>query len=217
MKIITIPPQGVFAVNSYLVISEAGNAALIDAPQGAERLLAEVNKNGAVLKKILLTHGHCDHIESLAEIAEETGAEVYVHTLDAPKLTDSYTNLSDYFDNYLHGAAGYDKALTVNDGDIITLDELSFKVMHTPGHTGGSVCYIIGDVIFSGDTLFKSSVGRTDMPDGDTAKLLESLKRLAEFKGEHEDYRLLSGHGAESSLSREKNSNPYMNGSMFDY
>ncbi len=218
MKIITIPPQGVFAVNSYLVISEAGNAALIDAPQGAERLLAEVKKNGAVLKKILLTHGHCDHIESLADIAAESGAEVYIHTLDAPKLTDSYTNLSDYFDNYLHGAAGYDKAITaVDEGDIITLDELSFTVMHTPGHTSGSVCYIIGDVIFSGDTLFKGSVGRTDMPDGDTSKLLESLKKLSEFKGEHEDYRLLSGHGGESTLSREKSGNPYMSGSMFDY
>lgn len=218
MKIITIPPQGVFAVNCYLVISEAGNAALIDAPQGAERLLAEVKKNGAVLKKILLTHGHCDHIESLADIAEETGAEVYVHTLDATKLTDSYTNLSDYFADYLHDAARqYDKALTVNDGDVITLDELSFKVMHTPGHTGGSVCFILGDVIFSGDTLFKGSVGRTDMPDGDTSKLLESLKKLADFKGEYEDYRLLSGHGGESTLNREKNRNPYLNGSMLDY
>ncbi len=215
MKIITIPPQGVFAVNSYLVISEKGNAALIDAPAGGERILAEARKNGAEIKKILITHGHCDHIESLAEIAEETGAQVYIHTLDAPKLTDSYTNLSDYFSDYLHGSAWqYDKAETITDGDIITLDELSFTVMHTPGHTGGSVCYIIGDVMFSGDTLFKSSVGRTDMPDGDTAKLLQSLKRLAEIDG---DYRLLSGHGGESKLSREKISNPYMSGSMFDY
>lgn len=218
MKIITIPPQGVFAVNSYLVISEAGNAVLVDAPQGAERLMAEAEKNGASLKKILLTHGHCDHIESLAEIAKKTGAEVYIHTLDAPKLTDSYTNLSDYFGDYLdHSAEPYDKALTVNDGDVITLDELSFKVMHTPGHTSGSVCFIIGDVIFSGDTLFKNSIGRTDMPDGDTEKLLDSLKKLADFKGEHEDYRLLSGHGGETTLNREKNENPYMSGSMFDY
>lgn len=217
MKIITIPPEGVFAVNSYLVISEAGNAVLVDAPQGAERLMAEAERNGAAVKKILLTHGHCDHIESLAEIAEKTGAEVYIHTLDAPKLTDSYMNLSDYFAGYIREAAGYDKALTVNDGDVITLDELSFAVMHTPGHTSGSVCYIIGDVIFSGDTLFKGSVGRTDMPDGDTEKLLDSLKKLADFKGEHEDCRLLSGHGGESSLSREKLSNPYMSGSMFDY
>ncbi len=218
MKIITIPPQGVFAVNCYLVISEAGNAVMIDAPQGAERLIAEAEKNGARLKKILLTHGHCDHIESLAEIVRETGAEVYVHTLDAPKLTDSYTNLSEFFSAYLdHSAEPFDGAVTVNDGDVITLDELSFTVMHTPGHTGGSVCYVVRDVIFSGDTLFKNSIGRTDMPDGDTVKLLESLKRLSDFKGEYEDYRLLSGHGGESTLNREKNSNPYMSGSMFDY
>lgn len=218
MKIITIPPQGIFAVNCYLVISEAGNAALIDAPEGAERILAAAEKNGVKIKKILLTHGHCDHIESLAEIAAATGAEVYIHELDAGKLTDSYTNLSEFFANYLEKSAEpYRGAICLSDGDTVELDELKFTVLHTPGHTSGSICYIIEDVIFSGDTLFKNSIGRTDMPDGDQLALFDSLKRLEEFRGEHEDYRLLSGHGAESTLKREKNNNPFLNGNMFDY
>lgn len=218
MKIITVPPQGIFAVNCYLVVSEAGNAALIDAPEGAERILAAAAKIGVKIKKILLTHGHCDHIESLAELASATGAEVYIHELDAGKLTDSYTNLSEFFSGYLDKPAEpYRGAVCLSDGDTVKLDELTFTVLHTPGHTSGSVCYIVGDVMFSGDTLFKNSIGRTDMPDGDQITLFESLKRLEGFRGEHEDYRLLSGHGSETTLMREKNNNPFLNGNMFEY
>ncbi len=218
MKIITVPPQGIFAVNCYLVVSDAGNAALIDAPEGAERILAAAEKNGVKIKKILLTHGHCDHIESLAGLASATGAEVYIHEMDAGKLTDSYTNLSQFFSEYLEKPAeSYNGAVCLSDGDNVKLDELTFTVLHTPGHTSGSVCYVIGDVIFSGDTLFKNSIGRTDMPDGNQITLFESLKRLENFRGEHEDYRLLSGHGSETTLVREKNNNPFLNGNMFDY
>ncbi len=218
MKIITIPPQGIFAVNCYLVVSEAGNAALIDAPEGAERILAAAEKNGVKIKKILLTHGHCDHIESLAELASAAGAEVYIHEMDAGKLTDSYTNLSEFFSEYLENpATPYGDAVCLSDGDTVELDELKFTVLHTPGHTSGSVCYIIDDVMFSGDTLFKNSIGRTDMPDGNQITLFESLKRLEDFRGEYGDYRLLSGHGSETTLMREKNNNPFLNGNMFDY
>lgn len=215
MKIISVPTQGVFAANCYIVVSSAGNAVMIDCPWGAERLLAEVKKSGASLKKILLTHGHCDHIESLADIAEATGAEVYIHKFDAPKLTDPYLNLSEYFSSYLdEPVKPYDKAIPVSDGDAITLDELEFKVMHTPGHTSGSVCFLAGDVMFSGDTVFHDSVGRTDMPDGNYTMLTESLEKLRQLD---RDYRILSGHGGETTLSREKNRNPFLSGNMFDY
>ena len=215
MKIIKIPPAGMFEVNCYIVISDEGNAVLIDAPEGAERILAAIEKSGGKLKKILLTHGHCDHIESLAEIAEKTGAEVYIHTFDAPKLTDSRMNLSDYFAMYLDAPAKhYDKAITVNDGDVIPQDELGFKVLHTPGHTSGCVCYIIGDVMFSGDTLFKDSIGRTDMPDGNYSVLAKTLSALTEIE---ENYRVLPGHNEETTLDREKSHNPFLGGNMFDY
>ena len=213
MKTVMINSGGIFGTNCYLVISDSGNAALIDAPRGGERILAEAEKNGASIKKILLTHGHCDHIESLAFLAKETGAEVYIHEMDEKKLSDDYLDLSEYFSDY------YDKpvehfsgAKKVSDGDIITLDELSFKVLHTPGHTSGSVCYICDEAMFSGDTLFKMSAGRTDMPDGNSIKLNESLKMLDNLG---KDYVLLSGHGDRSTLSNERKFNPFMKG--FDY
>ncbi|MDE5742044.1 MAG: MBL fold metallo-hydrolase [Oscillospiraceae bacterium] len=215
MKIIKIPSMGAFEVNCYLIVSEAGNAVMIDCPDGAERLLAEVKKNGARLAKILLTHGHCDHIESLAEVAEKTGAEVYIHKFDAPKLTDSHGNLSEFFAAYLDGPVKhYDKAIAVSDGDIIKQDELEFKIIHTPGHTSGGVCYTTGDVMFSGDTLFRDSIGRTDMVDGNYQVLSESLKKLTEIS---ENYRVLSGHGDETTLDREKAHNPYIGGNMFEF
>ena len=214
MKIVKIPPRGMFAVNCYIVISEAGNAVLIDAPEGGERILAEIQKNCAVLKKILLTHGHCDHIESLSEIAEKTGAEVYIHKFDASKLTDSRMNLSDFFAMYLDAPAKhFDGAIPVSGGDIISQDELEFRVMHTPGHTSGSVCYIVDDVMFSGDTLFRDSIGRTDMPDGDYSVLAKTLSALSEIS---EDYRVLPGHNEETTLRREKAQNPFLSGNMFD-
>lgn len=215
MKIIKILPAGMFAVNSYIVISDAGNAVLIDAPEGAGKILSEIEKSGAKLKKILLTHGHCDHIESLAEIAEKTGAEVFIHKFDAGKLTDDYENLSEYFSAYLDAPARhFENAKTVSDGDIITQDELEFRVLHTPGHTSGSVCYIIDDVMFSGDTLFRDSIGRTDMPDGNYSVLAKTLEMLTEIT---ENYRVLPGHNEETSLNREKANNPFLNGNMFDF
>ncbi len=213
MKLISCTPHGVFGTNCYIVISDSGNAAVIDAPCGAEYILKEIEKSGAVLKKILLTHGHCDHIESLAVIAEKTGAEVYIHENDEPKLYDDHLNLSEYFSDYYdEPVLHYRGAHKVKDGDVITLDELKFTVLHTPGHTSGSVCYICGNIMFSGDTLFKMSAGRTDMPDGDTITINRSLKMLDCLK---EDYTVLSGHGAPTTLSEEKKRNPYLKG--FDY
>lgn len=215
MKIVTVRGEGVFAANCYIVISEAGNAVMIDCPAGAERLLAEVEKNGAVLKKILLTHGHCDHIESLTEAVGKTGAEVYIHKFDAPKLNDVHGNLSDFFAEFYDEPVTYSgDAKAVSDGDVIVQDELEFRVMHTPGHTSGCVCYIIGDVMFSGDTLFRDSIGRTDMADGNYPALQKSLAALTEIE---EDCHVLSGHGAATSLSREKDRNPFLNGNMFEF
>ena len=216
MKIIKLKPQGMFAVNSYLVVSEKNNAVLIDAPEGAEGILAEIEKQGVKLNKILLTHGHCDHIESVAVLAEKTGAEVFIHTNDAPKLTDSYLNLSEYFSMYMDEVTHYEHGICVDDGDTIIEDELLFTVFHTPGHSSGSVCYILDDVMFSGDTLFRDSIGRTDMPDGDPIRLFASLKTLEQFEGRFDDYRLLSGHGPESTLNCEKLHNPYLRGNMFE-
>lgn len=213
MKISYFTSDTPFQTNCYIVTTAKNNAVFIDAPQVNMNVLEELDKQGVKITKILLTHGHCDHIESLAYLAERYGAKVYIHELDEPKLHDDYLNLSEYFaDYYDKPVAHFKSAHTVKDGDIIEQDEVKFRVLHTPGHTKGSVCYITEDVMFSGDTLFKMSAGRTDMPDGDYGTMAKSLKKL---DGITEDYTLLSGHGGSSTLAEEKRRNPYMKG--FDY
>ncbi len=214
MKILTYHGSDVFAANCYIVISDSGNAAIIDAPCGNEKLLEAIESNGGRLTKILLTHGHCDHIDSLAFLTKKTGAEVYIHTLDEKKLHDDYLNLSEYFADYYDAPIPhYESAHTIENGDVITLDEIEFHVLHTPGHTSGSVCYVVNGVMFSGDTLFNMSIGRTDMPDGNSLMLQQSLSMLNSL--EDVDFTILSGHGAPTRLSLEKLNNPFMRG--FDY
>lgn len=208
MEIIKLRPYSMFGTNSY-IIHDGERAALIDAPGNnaeAEKALAD---NGLRPEKILLTHGHCDHITGLAGMVSDTGAEVFIHEADKSKLSDAYYNLTEYFG--LPAIPKPDgKITTVNDGDEIMLGDIVIKVMHTPGHTKGSVMYIAEDVIFSGDTIFCGSIGRTDMPDGDMAAMEKSLKNVAAFVGDHSDYRILAGHGGETTLNREKSTNPYM-------
>lgn len=204
MKIIKLCPLSEFATNSYIVESDNKNAVLIDAPANPDYILSQLNENGLALKKILLTHGHVDHIGAVADLAEKTECEVYIHSADLPKLNDAELNLSNYLGIPF---TGYNGANAIENGDKITQDELVFEVMATPGHTSGSVCYLCGDVMFAGDMLFYRSIGRTDMIDGDYTKMSESLKKLRELDF---DYTVYSGHGASTSLADEKAYNPYM-------
>ena len=206
MEIRQLSPLGVCQTNCYLVISEKNNAVLIDAPEGTEEILSALSNSK--LTKILLTHGHFDHIHSVAELAEKTGAEVFIHKNDLPKLSDNYLNLSRVFG--LGGIDPYKNATVFNDGDEIVQDELTFRVMLTPGHTSGSVCFVVGDIIFTGDTLFKGSRGRTDLVDASESDILRSLALLRDFEGEYDDYDILSGHGSSTTLSYEKKTNPFM-------
>ncbi len=214
MNISCYTSRNAFQTNGYMVTTEKGNTVLIDAPLANKRVLDMLEENGTKITKILLTHGHCDHMESAAFLAEKYGAEIYIHELDKPKLNDDYLNLSEYFANfYLEPVPHVNGAHTVKDGDIIVQDEIELRVLHTPGHTSGSVCYIAGDMMFCGDTLFRESVGRTDMPDGDPAALKKSLELLS---GLDADYTLFPGHGSPSSLPEEKRNNPYMKGADYD-
>ncbi len=204
MKIIKLKPLSPFATNSYIVETDKKNAVLIDAPDDADYIKNKLKENNLSLQKILLTHGHIDHIGAVADLAEKTGCEVYIHSDDLENLSDYDLSLSNYLGIPLKA---FKKAKPLKDGDNVTQDELVFKVISTPGHTSGSVCYLCKEVMFSGDTLFYRSVGRTDMIDGDYSKLRESLNKL---KNLNFDYTVYSGHGNPTSLFDEKVRNSFM-------
>lgn len=205
MKIIKIPLKTVWAANCYAVISDKGNAALIDAPCEPENILSALEDEKAKLKIILLTHGHFDHINAAEALKEKTGAAVYIHKNDSEKLKSEYLSVASLFG--VSDFAPVSGAKLLGDGDEIGLDEIKIKVLHTPGHTSGGVCFIVGNALFSGDTLFELSVGRTDMPDGSLGELTKSLAKLRSLEG---DYKVYPGHGPVTELSYERTYNPYL-------
>ena len=206
MKLKEIGPLGMFGVNCYLV-HDGKCGVLIDAPDGFDRICSVIDGEGIELKMILLTHGHCDHIESAKRLSDKYGVKVYVHENDAKKLANDETNLSRFF-----GMPPVDPITdpcTFIDGDVISCGGIDIEVLHTPGHTGGSCCLIIDDMMFSGDTLFCGSMGRTDMLDGDQQKLFDSLAILFDFDT-LTDYKVYPGHGQSTTLSEERADNQFM-------
>ena len=186
---------GAYQTNCYLVWGEdSPSCVVIDPGYEPETVLDEVKKLGKEISAILLTHGHFDHVGGVKDIVAETGCKVYLCDADLsmpPQMTAGplyYTN-------------------TYSDGSFVEEAGLSFKVLHTPGHTPGSVCLMCENVLFSGDTLFWGSCGRTDLPGGSWSTIRKSLLRLAELPG---DYDVYPGHGDATKLSFERNFNPYL-------
>lgn len=210
MKIYRLP-VGDMRANCYIIETENKNAAAVDTGSDFAKIKSVLDEHGLTLRKILLTHGHYDHIGAVQEAAGVYGAEVFIHEEDAPMLTSRTKSLAD--------AIGYGEFnevsvfKTVKDGDIITLDELSFEVLHTPGHTRGGVCYKCGNALFTGDTLFKLSMGRTDFPGGNMGEMFNSLQRLAALEG---DYDVYPGHNETSTLSFERKNNAYLKGNPYE-
>ena len=184
---------GLYQVNTYLLFNDAGEALVIDPGYEADAILDALE--GKTLKAIVLTHGHFDHVGAVKELVAETGCEVYIHAAEAtlpPMMTA--------------GELYYTR--TYAEGDtVVPISGVELKVLHTPGHTPGSVCLLWGNDLFTGDTLFEGSCGRVDFPGGDPAQMMQSLHRLASFQA---DYRIHPGHGASTTLTREKGYNPYL-------
>ena len=199
MEIRTLP-VGQLDTNCYIVWEADGQAVVIDPGAQAGRILDEADAAGVRVRAVLLTHVHFDHILAAREIMNATGAELLVPAGDEPALTSPARSLLAMF-------LQADRLLA--DGDTVTAGGLTLTVMHTPGHTPGSSCYIGDGVIFSGDTLFAGGAGRTDFPGGDEAALRRSLTRLAALEG---DYRVFPGHEESTTLQRERLENPYVNG-----
>lgn len=210
MKIYRLP-LGILSANCYVIETEKGNAAAVDIGGEYPKLKRFIEEHNLTLKKILLTHGHYDHMGGTAQAASDTGAQVYIHENDAQMLTSRQASLADAISGGVFDSVN-DFTIT-SDGSVISLDELNFEVIHTPGHTKGSVCYKCNFDIFSGDTLFKMSVGRTDFPGGSMAEMLASIKRLSELSG---SLNVHPGHNEETTLDFERKNNPYMNGNLYE-
>lgn len=209
MKVITLC-VGELAENCYIIPTENNNAVIIDPGFDFEEIMYSLKQNGLTLKKILLTHGHFDHIMAVKELVDKTSAEVYIHKLDEPCLTDTYVNLYNGFPN----EAPFNKILTANlvqDNDKISQDNLNFIVLHTPGHSLGSCCYLCEEekVMFCGDTVFRGSVGSTSFPFCNHDDLVKSLSKIKNLSG---DYKMYCGHGPATTLEDEKNHNIYFSG-----
>lgn len=194
MEIINLFP-GSFASNCYLLLAN-GEAAIVDPSATVATLLDELERHNARLRYILLTHGHFDHILTLDELRKRTHVPAYIHESDAEMLTDAQKNAFRYFfgtERIWHPCEH-----TFKDGDRLTLDGEEICVIHTPGHSRGSVCYLCNrQFLITGDTLFDGSFGRCDLWGGDMQALLASLSSLLSLDGALPIY---PGHGGTATL-----------------
>ena len=188
--------------NCYLLADEATGAAAVidpgdDVTDTVERLCAD---NGWTLRGVFLTHGHYDHVGGVTALRRTfPEVPVYLHPADTGGTSQ------------LLPTAGLGNVTLWRGGDVVKLGDLQVEVLHTPGHTPGSVCLRCRDVLFSGDTLFAGSCGRTDFPGGSMDEMMASLARLGGLEG---DLRVLPGHEGETTLSRERQYNPYLRQAM---
>lgn len=194
---------GTLSNNCYIITDKAtGMSALIDCTDNSEKMMKLID--GKNLQYILLTHGHFDHIGGVKAVKEKTGARVVISKEDEPMLSSSKASLA-AFCNAPQNNTRAD--MTVSDSDVIMLGETEIKVMATPGHTKGGLCYICDGSIFTGDTLFSLSCGRIDFPGGSAKEMTQSLRRIASLEG---DYAVYPGHNDISTLDYERKNNPYL-------
>ena len=197
---------GAFGTNGYLAYGEEeGRCVLVDPADAGEHLIRELKRLGLTPAAVLLTHGHYDHILAVPALQQEwPGLPVYCHPLDVPAATSEYDpDMGQTFPT----VAAFANLRPLADGQRLTEAGITFTVLHTPGHTPGSVVFLAGDVMFSGDVLFYESIGRTDFEGGDDAAMAASLRRLRELPG---DYHVLPGHDSFTVLSHERQNNPWM-------
>lgn len=188
-------PLGAYQTNCYIIHEETSKTCcVIDPGYEPDTVLDKVDALGMTVEAILLTHGHFDHVGGVKELAAEAQCDVYL-CADDLSMPPMMTN----------GPLYYTK--TYGEGTQLHLAGLDIAVLHTPGHTPGSVCLLVGDTLFSGDTLFAGSCGRTDLPGGSWPTIQTSLRRLAAMEA---NLWILPGHGESSTLREEKRYNPYL-------
>lgn len=198
---------GPFQENCYLVGDGATrDAVLIDPGDEAARLVAAVEQGGWTLRALWITHGHIDHVGGIAAVKRKWDVPVYLHPLDRP-LYDRAAEQGAAFGLRIESPPPPEHALA--ESDVMTVGNLSFGVMHVPGHAPGHVAFVGHGAVFGGDCLFAGSIGRTDLPLADPRALARSLERFAALP---EDTVVYSGHGPATTIRDEKRSNPFLTG-----
>jgi len=196
-------PVGQMQNFSYLIgDEESKEAAIVDPAWEVDKIINTASKYDLDIKFILITHSHYDHIDKVKEIVDATDATVYVHKDDMDEIKNR----------------GVDKIKTIDDNDEITIGKIKIKVLHTPGHSPGSVCYLFDSKIITGDMLFVEAIGRVDLPGGDIEKMFNSLQILKKL---NENIEVYPGHDygskINSTIGYEKKNNPYMKASKEDF
>ena len=196
---VSVMQVGPIGTNCYfLQDEESGLMAIIDPGDDWERILHQVKKAEGEVKYILLTHGHYDHTTAVPDLVKALpGVQVYIHQADANGAGSQLFPL----------AAQVEDLNNYDEGDTLPLGSLTIEVLHTPGHSKGSVTLKVGDVLFTGDTLFCGACGRTDLRGGSYEEIMVSLKRLGELEG---DFHVCPGHDRTSTLERERKYNPFL-------
>ncbi len=196
---------GLFDSVSYLV-GNGNEAVLIDAGVPGDMVLSAQKDLNTSIKKIILTHGHIDHIMYVDDIAQKTNAMVYIHIDDEQAMTDARFNVSAFTGKASTFKSKYE---VLREGNSIKVGELEFKIIHTPGHSAGSICIQVENILFSGDTLFKYGYGRVDLPNGNFSDIYSSIvEKLFVLPGETIVY---PGHGGSTTIIDEIRNNPVKN------
>ena len=196
VKLLRVGPIG---TNCYILEDDQTNlAAVIDPGDEPELIQEALEKEGVEVRYLLLTHGHYDHTTAVPALHRVyPQADIYIHQADANGAGSTLFPL----------AGEVDDLKLYDEGDVIRLGDHEIQVLHTPGHSPGSVTLKVEDVLFTGDTLFAGSCGRTDLRGGSYEQIMQSLKRLGELKG---DFHVCPGHEATSTVERERRSNPFL-------
>lgn len=203
---VSVFPSGAYLTNCYAAYDDNGNTVIIDPGAYSDELISFISQNCLNVTHIVLTHGHADHICGAEQLRSLTNAKIAIHTLDAPRLKSSKACLAD---DCGYAFSPFTPDILLNDGDVLTVGDMVYNVMHTPGHSEGSICLLENKerVIFSGDTLFYTTIGRTDFKGGNHSDMIESLKALYRLDG---DYSVYPGHERSTTLQRERERNFYM-------
>jgi glyoxylase-like metal-dependent hydrolase (beta-lactamase superfamily II) len=197
---------GLLETNCYILGDEkTKDAVVIDPGEDFEEIDKQLKASTLKVKYIVLTHGHFDHTGALARLRESTGAEILIHAEDASMLSSSGQAQPFLIDS---GAEPCAADRTLKEGDRIQFGDIALEVLHTPGHTPGGISLVTDKMIFTGDTLFCGSVGRTDLTGGSLRKLIDSIRTKLLTRGD--DYLICPGHGPASSIGEERKQNPFL-------